>query len=208
MGASGLYDTVMLGRRDQKVRVLQALERAIQQFRTREELWPLRVPAEPLLLADILRQALDPVEMRAFDRATLRSRSLLYLRWDDGSTWELWIIALPNGIKLYCDTSHEESRILASGRRDSEIETDRLFLELLAESAGETFGIEISGGPPSRVRSSLDRAQLVDFFVHLFEVAGMEEDIRAAVAAHDPDFRTDVEKWLFQIASAQSSRKK
>ena len=181
--------------RDRRVRVLQALERATRQFRTREELWPLRAPAEPLLFEDVVRQAL-PEDFRTFDPHSLRSRSLLHLKWDDESTWELWIVTLSSGIKLYCDTSHEESRILASGRRDSEIETDRLFLELLAESAGETFGIEMAGGPPSRVRSTIERPQLVDFFVSLFEVAGMEEDIRAAVQGREPDFQHDVEKWL------------
>lgn len=181
--------------RDRRVRVLQALERAIRQFRTREEIWPLRVPREPLLLEDVVRQALAE-GFRTFDPHSLKSRSLLHLQWDDGSTWELWIIMLSSGIKLYCDSSHDESRVLASGRRDSEIETDRLFLELLAESAGETFGIEMSGGPPSRVRATIERAQLVGFFVHLFEVAGMEEDIRAAVHGRAPDFQTDVETWL------------
>ena len=176
--------------------MLQALERSIRQFRTREEIWPLRVPAEPLLLDDIVRQALAH-EARGFDIATLRSRTLLHMAWDDGSTWELWILSLPSGLKLYCDTSHGESRILASARRDSEIDPDRLFLELLGETAGETFGIEIAGGAPSRVRSTLeDRAQLVDFLVHLFEVAGMEEEIRASLGARHPDFRTDVELWL------------
>ena len=182
--------------RDRRVRALQALERAIRQFRTREEIWPLRVPVEPLLLQDVLRQGLEPQEARVFDPHTLKSRSLLHLSWDDGSTWELWIIALTSGIKLYCDSSHDETRILASGRRDSEIETDRLFLELLAESGGETFGIEFAGDPPTRVRSSIERPQLVDFFVHLFEVSGMEEDIRAAVGGRAPDFQHDVEKWL------------
>lgn len=184
--------------RDRRVRVLQALERAIRQFRTREQLWPLRVPAEPLLLQDVVRHALEPTDVRLFDPHTLKSRSLLHLTWDDGSTWELWIIALASGIKLYCDTGTPESRILASGRRDSEIDTDRLFLELLSETAGETFGIEMAGGPPSRVRSTLDRPQLLEFFVHLFEVAGMEEDIRAAVGGRAADFQADVDTWLTQ----------
>ena len=105
--------------------------------------------------------------------------------------------AAGSGIKLFCDSSPEESRILASGRRDSEIDTERLFLELLAESAGEAFGIEFIGGPPSRVRSSIDdRAQLVDFFVHLFEVAHMEDDVRRRTARSREDFRDDVERWL------------
>jgi hypothetical protein len=191
----------MLGRRDQKARVMQALERALRQFRTRETLWPLRAPREPLLMDGVIRQALEPHEVRHFDPLTLRSRTLLHLTWDDGSTWELWIAALPSGIKVYCDTSYGETRVLASGRRDSEIDTDTLFLELLAESAGETFGIELSGGPPARVRSGLDdRARLVAFFVHLFEVAHMEEDIRAAVGSRHPDFQTDVERWLERTA--------
>jgi hypothetical protein len=185
----------MLARRDQKVRVLQALEGAVKQFRTRGELWPLRVPSQPLILDAIVWRALDQ-EAARFDIKSLRSRTLLSLRWDDGSTWELWILTLNSGIKLYCDSNHEESRILASGRRDSEIDTDRLFLELLAETAGEQFGIEISGGPPSSVRSSIEkRDQLVEFFVHLFEVAHMEDDVRTEVAEAG-DFRTDVEHWL------------
>src|ERR671913_675056 len=82
---------------------------------------------------------------------------------------------------------------LASGRRDSEIDTDRHLLELLSESAGEHFGIEMDGGPPSRVRSNLsDGALVVDFFVNLFEVLGMEEDVRAAGrSVPSGDFRDD-----------------
>lgn len=187
----------MLGRRDQKARVVQALERSIGQFRTRKELWPLRVPAEPVPLAGIVRQALGH-EATRFDPLALRSRSLLHLTWDDGTTWELWVIALPSGIKLYCDSDPGESRILASGRRDSEIETDRLFLELLAESAGEHFGIGIAGAAPNRVRSSIDdRAFMIEFFVNLFEVAGMEASVRAD--GPSSDFREDVEQWLARV---------
>jgi len=188
----------VIGRRDQKVRVLQALEGAVRQFRTRETLWPLRVPNEPLVLETIVRRALEH-EAARFDISTLRSRTVLHFTWDDGAWWELWMLPLGAGIKLFCDSSPEESRILASGRRDSEVDTERLFLELLAESAGEVFGIEISGGPPSRVRSSLDTSdRLLEFFVHLFEVAHMEDDVRAA-GGHDSDatdFREDVERWL------------
>ena len=47
--------------------------------------------------------------------------------------------------------------------RNAGDETDRQFLMLLSESAGETFGIEMAGGAPTRVRSSIaDRAFLVD----------------------------------------------
>ncbi len=190
----------MQGRRDQRVRVLRALESASRQFRTRRELWPLRAPARPLVVDDIIARTIAG-ETGALDPATLRSRSLLHLSWEDGSTWEVWTISLESGIKLYCDSTHEESRVLASGRRDSEIDTDRLFLELLSESAGETFGIVMEGGPPSRVRSSIDdRPAIVNFFVSLFEVAGIEEDIRRSTgsAPSDGDFRSDVERWLRQ----------
>ena len=55
-------------------------------------------------------------------------------------------------------------------------------MELLSESAGEHFGIEMDGGPPSRVRSNLtDGTLVVDFFVNLFEVLGMEEEVRAVL---------------------------
>ena len=187
----------MLERRDQKVRVLEALSQAVRQFRTREGLWPLRVPAEPLVLEALIRRTVG-TDARRFEVASLRSRSLLRLAWDEGGVWELWILALPNGLKLYCDSGTDESRVLASGRRDSEIDTDRLFLELLSESAGETFGIGFEGGPPARVQSSLTREQLTEFFVQLFEVAGMEEDVRGATTTGD--FRLDVERWLEQVA--------
>ena len=181
--------------RQNRVRVLQALDQAVQQFRTRQPLWPLRVPHEPLSLDALIERNASG---RHFDPLTLRSRTLLWLRWDDEATWELWVIALPSGLKLYCDSNAGETRMLATGRRDSEIETDRLFLELLSESAGEHFGIEMSGGPPSMVRSPLDdRTLVVDFFLNLFEVLGMEEEIRARVRdRHHADFRVDVERWL------------
>ena len=185
----------MYADRQNRVRVLQAVDQAIQQFRTRQPLWPLRVPREPLSLDALIARTIADAR---FDPLTLRARTLLWLRWEGGETWELWVIALPSGLKLYCDTSAGETRMLATGRRDSEIETDRLFLELLAESGGEHFGIEMSGGPPAMVRSPLeDRALVVDFFLTLFEVLGMEEEIRHVVGdRHDEDFRVDVERWL------------
>jgi hypothetical protein len=118
-----------------------------------------------------------------------------------------WVIALPSGLKMYCDSDEEETRILASGGRNAGDETDRLFLQLLAESAGEHFGIEMSGGPPSRVRSAIaDRPFLVDLFVNLFEMTGAEASVRQALGLLEPqppvsatdgtDFRSDVERWL------------
>jgi hypothetical protein len=179
--------------RQNRVRAVEALERAVKGFKTRKDVWPLYVPREPPSLDDLLRKALDGVH---YDPLNLRSRTLLWLAWADGATWELWVITLPSGLKVYCDSDGTETRLLASGRRDSEIETDRLFLELLAESAGQKFGIEMAGGPPARVRSSIgDRELLVDFFVTLFEVEGLEEDVRDQVGRSD-DFSTDVSRWL------------
>lgn len=184
----------MFADRQNRVRVLQALEESVKQFRTRQELWPLRVPRDPVSLDDLVARTLAGA---AFDPLTLRARTLLWLAWPDGATWELWVIALPSGLKLYCDTGGGETRLLASGRRDSEIETDRHLLELLSASAGEHFGIEMDGGPPSRVRSNLaDRALVVEFFVNLFEVLGMEAEIRGVIADRHDDFRLDIEQWL------------
>jgi hypothetical protein len=191
--------------RQLRIRVLEALEQRLKQFRTREDLWPLRVPAEPLLLDEIVDRVLGD-ERRGFDQASLRARSLLHLRWDSGSTWHAWVIVLPSRLKLYCDSSDDETRILASAGRNEGDESDRIFLELLSESAGGHFGIEMAGGPPSRVRSSIaDRDFLVTIFVNLFEVTGMEEEVRRHLApasqsdaaeAEGRDFRIDVERWL------------
>jgi hypothetical protein len=186
----------MYADRQNRVRIVQALEETVKQFRTRQELWPLRVPREPVSFDSIAARTIGG----AFDPLSLRSRTLLWLEWPDGATWELWVISLPSGLKLYCDTGDGETRLLASGRRDSEIDTDRHLLELLSESAGEHFGIEMDGGPPSRVRSNLtDGALVVDFFVNLFEVLGMEQDVRAAGrCVPSGDFRDDIENWLRQ----------
>jgi hypothetical protein len=192
--------------RQLRLRVLEALEQRVKQFRRREELWPLRVPNEPLLLADVAEQALGE-DSRSFDARSLRSRPLLRLEWDDGSAWDAWVIQLPSGIKVYCDSGEEEDRGLASGGRNEGDESDRVFLQLLAESAGAHFGIEMSGGAPSRVRCSIaDRPFLVEVFVDLFETAGSEESVRQQLAdrgaqvpenpSDGSDFQTDVERWL------------
>ena len=184
----------MFAARQNRVRMIQEIERTIQQFRTRSVLWPLRGPSAPVSLDELAGRTLPSAH---FDVLSLRSRTLLWLQWDTGDTWELWVLALPSGLKLYCDTGGGETRMLASGRRDSEIETDRLFLELLSESAGEHFGIEMAGGPPTMVRSPIeDRTLVLDFFVNLFEVMGMEEEVRSLIAGRHDDFRTDVEEWL------------
>jgi hypothetical protein len=144
-----------VGPRQRRVRVLETLERRARQFRSRKEIWPLRVPREPLRLDDVIDEAL-PDGHAGFEAISLRSRTLLNLRWADGAAWEAWIIALPSGLKLFCDSDGEETRILASGRRDAEgVDTDKFFLELLSESAGEHFGIETSASTSSSTSSRL-----------------------------------------------------
>jgi hypothetical protein len=190
--------------RQLRLRVLGALEARVKQFLRREELWPLRVPREPLLLDDVLRQSLAD-DARRFDVATLKSRPLLSLEWKDGSRWEAWVGVLPSGLKIYCDTGEDETRVLASGGRNEGDESDRAFLELFAESAGGHFGIEMAGGAPRSVRSPMDREFLVDRFVDLFEVTGSEDSLRAQLPepletegtpGGGRDFRSDVEVWL------------
>ena len=185
------------------MRVLEALDERVKQFVIRDDVWPLRVPHEPLPLGDLVDRALGD-DAGAFDVDSLRSRSLLALEWEDGSTWEAWVIVLPSKLKLFCDSSDDESRILASGGRNEGDESDRIFLELLGESAGEDFGIEMSGGAPVRVRTSIaDRAFVVDVFLGLFEVAGKEDEIRKALdtgaGPGGRDFRDDVEAWLDRV---------
>jgi len=169
----------------------------VRQFRGREELWPLRIPSEPILLDEVIEEALGDAARR-FDVESLRSRTLLALTWDDGASWSAWMIVLPSKTKLYCDSDGEETRILASGGRNEGDESDRVFLRLLAESGGHHFGIEMSGGAPSRVRSSIDdRAFLIEIFVELFEVTGTEASVREALG-HKPteDFHHEVEAWF------------
>ena len=197
--------------RQLRLRVLEALEHAAKQFRTREELFPLRIPREPIRLDDVVERALGD-DYRSFDPASIRARTILRLEWGDDSLWEAWVIMLPSQLRLFCDSGAEETRVLASGGRNAGDETDRQFLMLLSESAGETFGIEMAGGAPTRVRSSIaDRAFLVDVFVNIFEVRAMESEIRRDLdeagrqrvpdAVHETrqdgtDFRVDVERWL------------
>jgi hypothetical protein len=195
----------MLSQRHLRLRVLGALERTVKQFRSREELWPLRVPHEPLSLDRVIDEALGD-DRRSLDPASLRSRTLLHLEWRAGAAWDAWVVVLPSGVKLYCDTGDDESRILASGGRNEGDASDRLFLQLLSESGGEHFGIEMADAPVHARSSIDDRAFLVDVFVNLFEVAGVEEAIRSDLAAGESkpadtdalghDFRVDVERWL------------
>ena len=181
-------------------RVLETLESRVKQFRGREELWPLRVPLEPIPLDEVVQEALRD-EAGRFNADSVSTRTLLRLEWDDEAVWELWMMALPSKTKVYFDSDGHETRVLASGGRNEGDENNRVFLQLLADTAGAAFGIEFSGGAPTRVRSSItDRAFLVDFFVNLFEVAGDEQSVRAAIptraASTQRDFQKDVEDWL------------
>jgi hypothetical protein len=187
--------------RQLNARVLETLESRVKQFRRREELWPLRIPSEPIALDDVIEEALGP-DARRYDVNVLRTRTLLQLEWDAQTRWEVWMIALPSKTKVYFDSDGHETRLLASGGRNEGDENDRVFLQLLAETAGSAFGIEFSGGAPARVRSSIsDRAFLVDFFVNLFEVTGEEASVRAAIpnnrlSGERRDFQRDIETWL------------
>ncbi len=195
--------------RQLNARVLETLEGRVKQFRGREELWPLRIPSEPILLNDVIEEALGE-DARRFDANALRTRTLLQLGWDAETAWEVWMIALPSKTKVYFDSDGHETRLLASGGRNEGDENDRVFLQLLAETAGSAFGIEFSGGAPARVRSSIsDRAFLVDFFVNLFEVTGDEASVRQALASRHStdahDFQQDVEEWLTITLKAHPS---
>ena len=183
--------------RQARVAVFEALDRRVRQFRGREELWPLRVPSDPIVLEDVIEEAVGEAARR-FDAGSLRSRTLLELTWDDGVTWTAWMAVLPSKTKLYCDTDAYETRVLASGGRNEGDESDRVFLRLLAESGGAHFGIEMAGDAPTRARSSIeDRAFLTEIFVELFEVTGSEESVRQALGREpSADFQHDVERWL------------
>jgi len=195
-----------IGQRHLRLRVLEALERWAKQFRSHEDLWPFRVPHDPLPLEDIIRESLG--DEGWLDAAALRARSVLQMEFHDGAAWEAWVIALPSAIMLYCDSDDAETRVLASVKRSNALEADRFFLELLAESHGHHFGIEMSGAAPDRVRTWIaDREFLVDVFVELLEGTEAEYSIRQelrrkgeAAERRQPadcsDFRADVEQWL------------
>jgi hypothetical protein len=194
----------MFAARQLRLRVLEALETRVKQFLRRDELWPLRVPREPLLLDDIIRQAIAEDAGR-FDPETLRARTLLSLEWADGSWWRAWVGVLPSGLKVYCDSGEHESRVLASGGRNEGDDSDRAFLQLFGESAGRHFGVEMFGGAPRSVRSPFPRELLVEMFVNLFEVTGTEDSVRDQLdptetgrdgPATGHDFQADVEEWL------------
>lgn len=193
------------GRRLARTRVIEALEARVRQFRSRDAVAPFRVPHEPLLLDALIEEALE-FSSGHVDPDDLRTRTVVRLEWREGGTWDVWAIALPSGVTLFCDSDGEETRVLASIKRGSTEEADRFFLELVAESKGHELGIEMSGGAPDRVRTYItDRAFLTDVFVELYEGTRVERSIQGALtrarlhaepAADGRDFRAEVERWL------------
>jgi hypothetical protein len=149
----------------------------------------------------------------------VRSRTVIALEWQltnppnhqftnspihQSTNWSAWAVTLPSGLHVYCDGGGGEYRLLASVKRGSAMEADRFFLELLAESRGRHFGIEMDGAAPDRIRTSIDdRAFLADVFVDLFEGTEAEAEIRARTAP-SADFRLDVERWLAEVLTAPS----
>jgi len=192
--------------RQLKLRVIEVLERRAKQFRSYENIWPFRVPHEPLTLDAIVDEALAE-EGGSIPLEALKTRTVIRLTFgqagdeaDDGASWEAWVIGLPSGVMLYCDDEGDERRILASVRRGNPIEADGFFLELLAETGGEAFGIEMTGTVPDRVRTSVaDREFLLDVFVELFEGTDAEPLLRAGPGG---DFRHDVDRWLSRAWTA------
>jgi hypothetical protein len=194
-----------LSRRQSRLRVLEVLDQRARQFKAYENIWPFRVPHEPLALDEIIDDSL-PDHTGTLDTATLKSRVVLRLEWtshtsqssfDVRHTWEAWVIALPSRVMLYCDDDGEERRILASIKRGNPTEADGFFLELLAESRGQAFGIEMTGTAPDRVRTAIaDREFLTDVFVDLYEGTEAEAPLRQGSGAHPSDFRVDVARWL------------
>jgi hypothetical protein len=181
--------------RQARLRTLEALELRARQFRSRDGIWPFRVPHEPLDLDAIIARAAEGGE--PIDAEALRARTVLEFQWD-GHSWELWVIALPSGILLYVDSDGEESRVLASAKRGNPGEADGFFVERLAQTRGREFGIEMAGPAPERVRSTIaDRDFLADVFVEMFEGTEAGADIGAGA-----DFRDHVVAWLDRVLTA------
>jgi hypothetical protein len=187
--------------RQLRVRVLEALELRARQFRSREGIWPFRIPHDPLDLDALIDRALDGDGRVSAD--ALRTRTVLELSWD-AHQWALWVLTLPSGILLYCDADGSETRILASAKRGNPGEADGFFLERLAQSRGHDFGIELTGPPPDRVRASIgDRDFLADVFVELFEGSDAEQALRGDHRTED--FHAVVVRWLDEVLTAPAA---
>ena len=195
--------------RQERLALLETLEQRVTQFRRYQDIWPFRRPHEPLDLSPLIRSSLASSSQTSIGDAVdaLRSRTVLEMHWSDIDRWAAWAVTLTSGIHVYCDSGGAEHRVLASVKRGSAIEADRFFLELLAESRGHHFGIEMAGGAPVRVRTPIDdRDLLTDVFVELLEGTDAEDDIRSSAG----DFRVDVARWLSDVlvAPPRSARSK
>ena len=194
----------MLSRdRQRRALVLEVLDQRTKQFRSRDGSWPFRMPHEPLDLDGLVEDALAGEDGRV-PLDALRTRTVLRMEWRPADVWELWTIALPSGLQLYCDSSGGETRVLASVKRGNPAEADGFFLERLAESRGHLFGIEMAGAAPDRIRSSIgDREFLADVFVELLEdsEAGRELTADAPEVARS-DFRAVVVGWFERVLTA------
>ncbi len=200
-----------------RARVLEALERRVKQFKSYENIWPFRIPHEPLALADIIDETLADDEGAArlagarASREMLRSRTVIEMRWAEHA-WEAWAVSLASGIIVYCDDDGEEARVLASAKRGNPLEADGFFLELLAETRGQAFGMEMAGDPPARVRTSVaDRDFLIDVFVDLFEGSAAEASLLREIPPTGEirsarDFRADVSDWLTRTLAPPPDR--
>lgn len=191
-------------RRRLRLRVLESLERRAKGFRGHEGVWPFRIPHEPLPLDALIDEALSGEDGTLGPR-DLGSRTVLRMEWTGGThVWEAWTITVPSGILIYCDDDGEEARVLASARRGNAIEADGFFLELLAETHGHAFGIEMTGVAPDRIRTSIsDRDFLADVFVELFEGTDAEAYLREDAASAGGDFRAHVVAWLSRALSSR-----
>lgn len=169
----------------------------MKQFRRDHAIWPFRRPHDPLDLSRLIQTTLGSNPPSAI--VALRSRTVMEMQWPGGETWSAWVATLPSGIHVYCDSYDGEHRVLASVRRGSAVEADRFFLELLSESRGYHFGIEMGGGAPVKVRTTIaDRDFLGDVLLELFEGTEAEADIRSGTV----DFRIDLDRWLLEALDA------
>lgn len=184
-----------------RARLLEALELRAKQFRSRQDTYPFRVPHAPLALDELAGQALAD-DGGHVDEDDLKSRGVISLHWEDGAEWAAWVVTLPSGVHMYCDTDAHETRVLATLKRGSALEADRFFLELLAESDGHAFGIEMTGGVPDGIRTAItDREFLTDVFVEMYEGTPAQAAIHRSEqsATGGRDFRADVARWLDRV---------
>ena len=144
-----------------RARVLEALERRAKQFRSYENIWPSgsltsrwRSPTSSTKRV-AQNGGSDHLSGARASREMLRTRTVLEMRWDEEQAWEAWAVNLASGIIVYCDDDGDEARVLASAKRGNPLEADGFFLELLAETRGHAFGMEMAGDAP--VRSNVDR---------------------------------------------------